>query len=297
MYKILWIIFVTLFIYSCGQNSSEVKRSDISNYDYRHIKANNGQKPNVGEFVYFQMDIYDDKDSLLQTYRNQKILPSVQILDPTDKTRKRNPVVDIISYMSLGDSVAIIVPVDSVPSMPDGFDLEHIEYHVTVAEILSEADHMVRVSEQRQKMEAEMATVRALVPEVEELTAQTLKDYKAGKLDIKETPNGVKYFIHELGTGEMPTDERMVTMQYYGRTVADANRFDDSFSKGRGYTFRLGRDAVIQGWHEIARYLPLGTRASVFIPSELGYGAVGSPPDIPAGAELYFYLVVEEVFI
>jgi len=84
-------------------------------------------------------------------------------------------------------------------------------------------------------------------------------------------------------------------MQYFGRSVSNGERFDDSFSRGRGYPFRLGRDQVIQGWHEVTQYLPEGSKVSAFIPSELGYGATGSPPNIAPNEELYFYLEVEQV--
>ena len=141
-----------------------------------------------------------------------------------------------------------------------------------------------------------MTTIRERLPEIEAFTAKTLEEYKGGMLTLEETPGGVKYIIHERGNGDMPTDERMVTLQYYGRTVTDGNTFDNSFKRGRGYTFRLGRDAVIQGWHDATRYLPVGSTASLFLPPEMGYGDQGSPPDIPADAELYFYVEVEELF-
>ena len=38
-----------------------------------------------------------------------------------------------------------------------------------------------------------------------------------------------------------------------------------------------------------------GSKATLFIPYELGYGETGSPPTIPAKAELIFYVELEEV--
>jgi FKBP-type peptidyl-prolyl cis-trans isomerase FkpA len=40
----------------------------------------------------------------------------------------------------------------------------------------------------------------------------------------------------------------------------------------------------------------VGSKASLFIPAALGYGEGGFPPDIPGGAELYFFVEVEEMF-
>lgn len=295
MYKIL-VVLIASALLACDSGGDSVSRAEISGYDFKHLVDKPGDKPNVGQVAYFQMDIYDNKDSLLQTYRNQDILPSVKILDPTDANRKVNPVVDVLSYMSVGDSVALIVPIDSVPNMPPGYeDVDHIEYHLTLAEIISEEEHQARIQAQRELQEAMAAASRLKIPEVSRLTEQTLKDYKAGNLDLQETQNGVKYFIHERGDGDLPTRDRMLTMSYFGRVVESGEEFDNSYKRGRGYSFRVGNDAVIGGWHEIAPYLPVGTRASVFIPSELGYGPQGSPPVIPPDAELYFYLVVDEM--
>ena len=41
--------------------------------------------------------------------------------------------------------------------------------------------------------------------------------------------------------------------------------------------------------------LKQGAKATFFIPSDLGYGAGGSPPKIPGGAELVFYVELLEV--
>ena len=52
---------------------------------------------------------------------------------------------------------------------------------------------------------------------------------------------------------------------------------------------------VIAGWDEGFGLLNPGTKATLFIPSDLGYGERGSPPVIPAGADLIFYVELESV--
>ncbi|MCL4118281.1 UNVERIFIED_CONTAM: hypothetical protein GTU68_012286 [Idotea baltica] len=88
----------------------------------------------------------------------------------------------------------------------------------------------------------------------------------------------------------------MSAVLYYGALVSDGSHFDDAFSRGRAYPFRLGSPGVIDGWQEAGINFPKGTKASVFIPSALGYGDAGSPPNIPGGAELYFYMEIEDLY-
>jgi len=252
--------------------------------------------PNVGDFVYFKMDLYDHQDSLLQSYGGQDPLPSSEILDPTDENRMRNPLIDVIAFLSVGDSAAIIVPADSVGGLPPSMaGTPHIEYHVVPTEIVTAEEQASRMAKLQAEQMAAIEEMKQELPRVEALTQSTLADYKAGRLDVKTTPGGVKYFIHERGDGNLPVAQNMVTMNYYGLTVSDGKRFDDSFSRGRGYQFRVANDQVIQGWHDIAPFLPLGSKASVFIPSGLGYGERGSPPNIGPGAELYFYMEVADL--
>ncbi|MEL6123845.1 MAG: FKBP-type peptidyl-prolyl cis-trans isomerase [Bacteroidota bacterium] len=286
---------ICLLLASCGDQT--MQRAEVSGYDYEVYKATGGSLPNLGDQVYFQMDILDDKDSLLQSYRNQKVLPSITILDTSDPMRRKNAIVDVLSYMSEGDSVGVHIPTDSIPTMPPGFeDIEYLEYRLVTTEIMTPEAHQAKIQQQKEEAAAEAERLQTLRPEIETLSSQTLKDYKSGSLQLQTTKAGVKYVIHEMGTGDMPTQDRMLSMQYFGRTVSSGEIFDDSFGRGRSFNFRLGRREVIAGWDDAMQYFPVGTKASIFIPSDMGYGKTGSPPNIGPDEELYFYVEVEELF-
>jgi FKBP-type peptidyl-prolyl cis-trans isomerase len=52
---------------------------------------------------------------------------------------------------------------------------------------------------------------------------------------------------------------------------------------------------VIPGWDEGISLLKEGAKATLFIPSELGYGEQGAPPVIPPNSELIFYVELQKV--
>ena len=52
---------------------------------------------------------------------------------------------------------------------------------------------------------------------------------------------------------------------------------------------------MIPGWDEGIANLKEGAQATLFIPSELGYGARGAGADIPPNSELAFYVELEKV--
>ena len=51
---------------------------------------------------------------------------------------------------------------------------------------------------------------------------------------------------------------------------------------------------MIRGWDEGLQLFKEGTKAILFIPGELGYGAAGSPQNIGPNAELVFYVEITE---
>lgn len=99
------------------------------------------------------------------------------------------------------------------------------------------------------------------------------------------TPSGLKYRIVREGSDKKPGPQDKVTVHYRG-TLEDGTEFDSSYKRGETISFPLG--GVIPGWTEGLQLIGEGGEIELIIPSELGYGAAGSPPVIPGGATLHF---------
>ena len=70
--------------------------------------------------------------------------------------------------------------------------------------------------------------------------------------------------------------------------------FDSNFDREHPFTFRVRRDAVIEGWDQVLQLMKRGEKRLVIIPAELAYGTRGQPPKIPRGATLVFEMEVLE---
>jgi len=101
------------------------------------------------------------------------------------------------------------------------------------------------------------------------------------------TASGLKYTDIVVGTGATPQKGQTVTVHYTG-TLANGKKFDSSLDRGVPADFRIGVGAVIKGWDEGLMTMKVGGKRHLVIPSNLGYGPGGRPPDIPGNSTLIF---------
>jgi FKBP-type peptidyl-prolyl cis-trans isomerase len=125
--------------------------------------------------------------------------------------------------------------------------------------------------------------------------------YAQGPADTVRTASGLRYFIHQPGKGSVAKVGDRVVVNYTG-FLPNGRLFDSSASDGRPLKCRVGRGEVIKGWDEVLLLLPAGSRARVWIPAALAYGAKGvrDPDDqrrylIPPKTDLVFELEMVKV--
>ncbi|MBL8721359.1 MAG: FKBP-type peptidyl-prolyl cis-trans isomerase [Myxococcales bacterium] len=90
-----------------------------------------------------------------------------------------------------------------------------------------------------------------------------------------------------VGQGVEAKSGGTVSVHYTG-TLTDGKKFDSSLDRGRPFSFQIGAGRVIQGWEQGVAGMKVGGKRKLTIPPELGYGARGFPPVIPAHATLVF---------
>lgn len=100
------------------------------------------------------------------------------------------------------------------------------------------------------------------------------------------TPSGLKYTDTVVGTGASPALTQSVTVHYTGKLASNGTKFDSSVDRGQPATFAMNQ--VIAGFSEGLSTMKVGGKRTVYIPWALGYGERGSPPSIPARADLIF---------
>ena len=103
-------------------------------------------------------------------------------------------------------------------------------------------------------------------------------------------PGPTKLEIEDLvvGSGRQVSAGETVRVQYTG-TLTSGKKFDSSYDHGGDpFKFTVGKGEVIKGWDQGVIGMKVGGKRRLRIPSDLGYGEKGSPPNIPPGAGLVF---------
>ena len=282
---------------ACQEDDGGIQTTPLGSR-YTLFKNGSGDTPETGDYVYFHISLRSQTDSLIvDTRETGGPQPVIQTV-PDTVTQRLSAVEDVLRYMRVGDSAIVRVDINEFPQRFPGTENDSILlYNLVTTDILNEEEFDARQQAEQAELEVARNAVRAREPEMLEFAADVHRQYQAGTLEnIQELPSGLRYVIHEEGTGKEADPGMGVVVQYIGMLSSNGTVFDQSFERGEGIPFPLGGGRVIRGWDEGIAELREGDRATLIIPSELAYGERGTPGgDIPPGSELLFYVEVEEV--
>jgi peptidyl-prolyl cis-trans isomerase A (cyclophilin A) len=160
-----------------------------------------------------------------------------------------------------------------------------------------ETVEIVRVGAEAEAWDASsvFTTARSAAEEAaraaQEAADAAIADLKAG---AEKTASGLMYIIHEDGNGPKPAAGQNVKV-HYELKLADGVVVDSSYSRGTPLEIPIGVGRVIPGWDEGIQLLNEGAKATLIVPSELGYGPSGAGGVIPPNATLIFKVELVQV--
>jgi FKBP-type peptidyl-prolyl cis-trans isomerase len=111
-------------------------------------------------------------------------------------------------------------------------------------------------------------------------------------VEVPKGPAPDHLVVTDLKTGDGAEAKAgdQVSVQYVGVLYDGGKQFDSSWDRGQPFDFQLGSGQVIPGWDQGVEGMKVGGRRELIIPPNLGYGAQGQPPTIPANATLVFVI-------
>ncbi|MDY6791478.1 MAG: FKBP-type peptidyl-prolyl cis-trans isomerase [Thermodesulfobacteriota bacterium] len=105
------------------------------------------------------------------------------------------------------------------------------------------------------------------------------------KQGVVTTESGLQYIVVNEGSGPKPKKTDRVKVHYRGMLI-DGTEFDSSYKRGKSVVFSL--QGIIPGWIEALQLMTAGSKYTLFIPPDLGYGNIGAGRLIGPNAVLIF---------
>ena len=110
--------------------------------------------------------------------------------------------------------------------------------------------------------------------------------------------SGLTYEDLEIGTGMKAETGDIVTVHmtgWLGDRKEAQKEFFSSYDRNMPLSFKLGTQRVMQGWNLGITGMKVGGRRTLWIPSELAYGAKGVSGIVPPNTNVTFVVELLEV--
>ncbi|MBQ0160962.1 MAG: FKBP-type peptidyl-prolyl cis-trans isomerase [Bacteroidales bacterium] len=283
---------------ACNQNYK--KTANGLEYRFETTVAD-GQQPQAGDLLVGELVLRLENDTLFTNAGKPD-----RIFQVAERTMFKGDIQEGLLMMHVGDKAIFKIPADSIASfmganqMPKQYQQgagQSFYYEISLMDIVTKDE----LAQEQANYVKEMETRK-------ENEAATLAKYIAdNNITAKPTQSGLYIIVNEKGNGPKVAQGKMVTVNYTGRTV-EGNMFDTSreadakeggiYMQGREYkpfSYTVGEQPMIKGWEEGLMGQAAGTKLTLVIPSEIGYGARGAGKDIQPYTSLVFNITIESV--
>lgn len=281
------ILFAALIFQSCDGGYKKTE----SGLRYKiHVDSTGGAQVEIGSVAMLHM-IYTNEKDTFDTFRQNYGQP-IDVLIP--ESTFLGSLEEGLTMLTEGDSATFLVSSDSLyekrfkAELPEGVEPGGFTtFHIKIVKVYSKDEvaeerkkyEQMQVERNKQQMEMvekyvqdmmDSAHVKRQLQKDEVIINQRLKK---DNLKAQKTKNSVYYVMkEEAGNAKLQKGDT-VSVNYTGRLL-NGKVFDSSEGR-RPFTLVLGMGQVIPGWEEALLKLGKGDKATIFIPSPMGYGARG----------------------
>jgi FKBP-type peptidyl-prolyl cis-trans isomerase FkpA len=293
---ILSAAVMAVFLTGCSDSKFEGFEKAENGLHYRFFNHDeSGTKVQPGDGILIRYVIKNHRnDSVIVDSKDVSRDGSGYTNFGMEKTSFTGSFEDGMMMMAKGDSAEFIVPADSFflksmryNELPPGIKADdHLRGIFKIKDIMPAKE--VEAERQRQKAEQETK-----MKELEQKEGPSIEKYVSeNKVTAKPSATGLYYIETKKGSGPSPKLNDMVKVNYTGKLL-DGTTFDSN--EGREpVEFALAEGQLIQGWVEGLQLMKKGGKATLILPSSLGYGPRGSGP-IPPYSPMVFEVELVDV--
>jgi FKBP-type peptidyl-prolyl cis-trans isomerase FklB len=161
-------------------------------------------------------------------------------------------------------------------------------------DVIENRQTLFSMEEAYEKIDDAFVAVDAGITERNIAAAEAFLAANSERPGVIVTPSGLQFELISEGSGEMPGIADTVLVHYQGADIY-GNIFDSTYDYGEPLEIPL--DRVIPGWSEGLRMMREGSKARLFIPSDLAYGERGAGGIIAPYSVLVFEVELLEILV
>lgn len=260
------LVIAVLFMTSCG---SSYKKTETG-LEYKFYVQNNGETPNVGDFITIDM-FYGTDDTVL--FDSKRIPDGLTF--PLDSPYYAGDLFEGIMMMSIGDSASFKVSADSfyliiarAPALPPFITPgEKMTFEVKLKDFKSQ--------EQKQMEDAAALEARKAESEIE------LNTYLAeNNITTAPLESGLIFIENVKGSGRQPKTDEMVTIGLVVK-LTDGTQIFSTADRGEPFEYQYGQQFDTEGLEEGVGLLRKGGKATLVVPQHIAYGPEAKGQMIP----------------
>jgi FKBP-type peptidyl-prolyl cis-trans isomerase FklB len=158
--------------------------------------------------------------------------------------------------------------------------------------LLGDADVTRLVRQLEAQVRSKMAASHKAAAQTNLRQAEELLQSNAKRAGVVTLASGLQYRVLQAGMGPKPQDDNSAVVVSYRGQLPDGSVFDQS-PAGKPVTFKP--QALIAGWRDALKLMPLGSRWELLVPPTLAYGERGLPGVIGPNQALRFELELVEL--
>ena len=292
---------------SCNGGGEFKKTNGI---EYMIVKDAKGKNASMGDVVELNITAIADSGAKNDTFtlgdsrRDNKGMP-IQMM--CDSAAFRGDYKAVLPMLSVGDSAVVKVSMDTIIKSLDKQRLPEwmkpggnhkITFLLSVVAIKSKEEFNKERESKQADMQKEMEAKKAAQMPIDD---KTLQDYFAQhNIKAEKTASGLYYTVQKPGSGAQIAKGQMASIKYTGKTL-EGKAFDSNVDTSIGHhgtdllTFPVGAGQMIPGMDEGISLLKKGSKATLYLPSPIAYGAQSPSPNIGPNAILIFDVEVVDV--
>ncbi|CAN5419183.1 hypothetical protein BH09BAC3_BH09BAC3_05790 [soil metagenome] len=278
--KFSYVFFLAAVLF-CGACSKS--RKAPNGIEVKVVREGAGEFAAPGQFVVMNMLFKDSKDSVWEDTKKRGIPVIIQVAD-TSQIKAEKGIESVFRILKKGDSISVGVLAKSLygegPIPPTVNGEEKLTFLFGITDV-TDRDGIAKLQQEIQSREM-AKSMKAQEGQIG-MDSVAIDAYLAQKSIIAvKAAKGVRYVVTQEGNGEKPSLSSIIIFKYKGTLLTDGTEFDKSDTP---VEYPLSQ--LVQGWQIAFPNLSKGSKATLYIPSSLGYGASGSGL-IPPNANLVF---------